>query len=485
MKLLKENTTIDKIRGRFSSLNPLPYFFNKSYSENESICLIDGDLELQELSLEINENNTLSIIIINGNLTVKGLIWNSEIDYGINLLVLGDLKAKNIATGGQLISVWGNLTVEEILCGSYNHGEMYVSKNISAKIIVADDYCFTVGGNFFGIKMGNHGFYHSSTKTWLEADYEDWDYIFDETVLDEYGFNFDKFIDKIKSGEVRTYIDHTKTKRIYNFKPLLIPFLTSNVIPANQHYTFTNYQQSISISKDYVYIETQDEKKFRYSIDNERVIIENIEDDLIVNIEKLPDFMTSKAYRILKLANDGLNIQETKLEIRMRALLILYDLAQNVFEKEQYERVKKRVELALKNPIQYCNEYHHDCIRRNENSYSSKLHISSLIDSLVSEGIAVSLVEKQSLEEAKNALIKLPKLLSGYNEGKFSQIKWGRKLFAFCNDILVMNEALPSNSLVIVRVFRNSPDEVVLFLVDRKPLIDIKLKQFFKMFEIN
>ena len=97
----------------------------------------------------------------------------------------------------------------------------------------------------------------------------------------------------------------------------------------------------------------------------------------------------------------------------------------------------------------------------------------------------MSLVEKQSLEEAKNALIKLPKLSLGYDETKLSQIKWGRKLFAFSNNILLMNEALSSNSLVIVRVFRNYPDEVVLFLVDRKPLIDIKLKQFFKMFEIN
>lgn len=57
------------------------------------------------------------------------------------------MSAKNIAVGGQEIYVSGNLMIEEILCGSYNHGETIVKGDLSAAVLVQDDeYSFKVDG---------------------------------------------------------------------------------------------------------------------------------------------------------------------------------------------------------------------------------------------------------------------------------------------------------------------------------------------------
>ncbi|WP_245237821.1 hypothetical protein [Paenibacillus etheri] len=58
------------------------------------------------------------------------------------------MNAKNIAVGGQEIYVSGNLMIEEILCGSYNHGETIVKGDLSAAVLVQDDeYSFKVDGH--------------------------------------------------------------------------------------------------------------------------------------------------------------------------------------------------------------------------------------------------------------------------------------------------------------------------------------------------
>ncbi|EPY13654.1 MULTISPECIES: hypothetical protein [Paenibacillus] len=46
-------------------------------------------------------------------------------------MVTGNLRAKNIAVGGQEIYVSGNLMIE--LCGSYNHGESIVQGDLTVK----------------------------------------------------------------------------------------------------------------------------------------------------------------------------------------------------------------------------------------------------------------------------------------------------------------------------------------------------------------
>lgn len=61
---------------------------------------------------------------------------------------MGNLSAKkNMAVGDQEIYIRGNLLIEEILCGSYNHGETIVEGNLTATALIQDDeYRFMTTG---------------------------------------------------------------------------------------------------------------------------------------------------------------------------------------------------------------------------------------------------------------------------------------------------------------------------------------------------
>lgn len=110
--------------------------------------LIEGDITFDSINLDspTQFDDTTWIHVFTGNLTVTGAIHNEDTDGAHGLIVLGNLRAKNIAIGGQETYVRGDLIVEELLCGSYNHGEMKVDGNVSAKLLISDDYRFWIKG---------------------------------------------------------------------------------------------------------------------------------------------------------------------------------------------------------------------------------------------------------------------------------------------------------------------------------------------------
>ncbi|MEK5280746.1 MULTISPECIES: hypothetical protein [Paenibacillus] len=125
--------------------------FYQDFSEEQLAAYYEGDLTLPSLNLDweqpFPQQKEVIIIFIEGNFTVDNL-YNKETDGAIGLLVTGNLSAKNIAVGGQEIYVSGNLMIEEILCGSYNHGETIVKGDLSAAVLVQDDeYSFKVDGH--------------------------------------------------------------------------------------------------------------------------------------------------------------------------------------------------------------------------------------------------------------------------------------------------------------------------------------------------
>jgi len=124
--------------------------FYQDFSDEQLAAYYEGDLTLPSLNLDWEEpfpqQKEVIIIFIDGNLTVDKL-YNKETDGAIGLVVTGNLSAKNIAVGGQEIYVSGNLMIEEIVCGSYNHGETIVKGDLSAAVLVQDDeYRFKVDG---------------------------------------------------------------------------------------------------------------------------------------------------------------------------------------------------------------------------------------------------------------------------------------------------------------------------------------------------
>lgn len=106
---------------------------------DDQFLFYDGTTVLDELDLDIEDY--MGIIVV-GDLHVKGSIINQNTDGACSLIVLGNLTAKNVCVGGQLIYIRGNITVEEMLMGIYNHGELYGTSSVRCPVVISDDYRF-------------------------------------------------------------------------------------------------------------------------------------------------------------------------------------------------------------------------------------------------------------------------------------------------------------------------------------------------------
>ncbi|MBL7817094.1 MAG: hypothetical protein JNL70_18875 [Saprospiraceae bacterium] len=479
---VKSNSKIDDIKKRFNHLEPIRHFFETYGVYGESVFLFEGDLHVSELSLEYFEDKNMpSTIIVIGSLNVDGAIWNREIDYGINLLIVGDLKAKNIAAAGQIISVWGNVIVENILCGSYNHGSMYVKGNIHAEIIIADDYEMGCFGNFKGVKVGDGNFKDLKTDNYLEPDYADWDMILEEDILDENGFSYDKYVECIRNN---IPISYSQPHKNYDFLSFLQPIITSYLIPKSHPYFLKLLSQKLEANQKSLILETDFDASFRYALQENKVNVEKIDDNTFVRLEFLPPYFTRKAFRLLKLANNSWFENESRIQNRLTAIPDFFNLWDRLLDFDQRKSIGKRIELALKNPAWYFEIYQKDCDKRGNPLFYSRLYVSAFVDAMVEMGVAISIDEKLRLEDAKNALIGLIKFNTIHDELALSHIKWGRKLFTFSHEVLSLNTAIPANAPFEIRLFRHYPNEIVFFLVDRKPFLDKAIKDLFRVFDL-
>lgn len=109
----------------------------------------DGTTVLEELDLD---DPDYFAVVVAGDLVVKGNILNENTDGACSLIVLGNLKARNIIVGGQLVYVTGYVAVAELLMGIYNHGEFTSQSYVWAPVVIADDYRFQFE-DFAGVKV--------------------------------------------------------------------------------------------------------------------------------------------------------------------------------------------------------------------------------------------------------------------------------------------------------------------------------------------
>lgn len=117
---------------------------NSFYAQelNMPFLLCEGDWILEKpLDLDSEDFQDFAAIIVTGDMRATQ-IYNSETDGSCGLIVLGDLTAQNIVVGGQEIYVAGNLKVEELYWGDYNHGELNVQGEINIKVFLATDYSY-------------------------------------------------------------------------------------------------------------------------------------------------------------------------------------------------------------------------------------------------------------------------------------------------------------------------------------------------------
>lgn len=116
--------------------------------DDEPVLVFGSDTTLESLNLDFSSEETefIFLILVEGNLTVKTFIYNEETDGASGLIVLGDLRASTMLVGGQEVYVTGNLVVEELFWGDYNHGSLRVLGDASLAVFAAVDYDVKVDG---------------------------------------------------------------------------------------------------------------------------------------------------------------------------------------------------------------------------------------------------------------------------------------------------------------------------------------------------
>lgn len=133
-----------------SHLIPQESYYQHENYKDEWVLYHEGDLTLDK---PINLDNTYAyffpekkeeeifvfFVLVTGNLKA-GNIFNDETDSCTGLVILGDLTANNIVVGGQGIFVTGNLLVDQLFWGDYNHGDLQVVGAIKAKVFINTDY---------------------------------------------------------------------------------------------------------------------------------------------------------------------------------------------------------------------------------------------------------------------------------------------------------------------------------------------------------
>ena len=214
---------------RYGTPYPHSYAQELRQAPTQVIAVCEGDLVVDCLNLDwtagdFGLDEEVFGYLVAGNLTVTGHITCEETDGGRSLAVLGDLHAGNIAVGGQLLYVRGSVVVNGIYCGSYNHGESIIDGDVSAQLLISDDYRFwikgrllaataTTGCDRFGLLEGrdiDEGYDCDADGAdlgyggarWLDGDLPVELALDDECIVDDdYPFVFEVLVEKIRSGE--------------------------------------------------------------------------------------------------------------------------------------------------------------------------------------------------------------------------------------------------------------------------------------------
>ncbi len=121
-----------------------------------SFQLFDGDLCLDELSVS-------EAMIINGDLTVKGGLCDTQDSDFTLLVVLGKLKAAHLMTFSSM-SILGDVDIEGIAYGNSSHDfGTYAGGNIRAQVIVEDGHLFSAKNGIFDVSLMVGQKYEDST----------------------------------------------------------------------------------------------------------------------------------------------------------------------------------------------------------------------------------------------------------------------------------------------------------------------------------
>ncbi len=106
------------------------------YMVFEHNCEFSEDIIMDDLCAL----NGVEGMIFKKNLILNGSIFQDEIDFGPDLLVMGNLTVTSINKGGSNFLVKGDLNAKQTIYGYYNHGKLTVEGKTKAEVVFAEDH---------------------------------------------------------------------------------------------------------------------------------------------------------------------------------------------------------------------------------------------------------------------------------------------------------------------------------------------------------
>lgn len=178
----------------------LDQYIQGSYGDDYQHLLYEGDVVFTDDLLDLSvlcaiEGQNIAGIIVHGNMTVKGVLYQPDMDYGQSLLVTGDLTVKSINKGGGEFYIKGNVTASQTIYGYYNHGQLTIDGNTDATVIFSEDHFMKFGGEVQGIVI-NTGAVEGVT-----ADYTDTSALHEDLVGNDH---------YTKQSEINAFINEGK-----------------------------------------------------------------------------------------------------------------------------------------------------------------------------------------------------------------------------------------------------------------------------------
>jgi hypothetical protein len=169
--------------------------------------VVEGDLILTKTGLVYTHemvpafaDSTLGALFILGSLIApKATLAEPDIDWSPMLKVRGNLTAKNLCLGGSASEIDGDVTIEDVLMGYYNHGQMRIHGKTRAYLILISDYRLMFDGPVERKYVVSGG----AARTNIDIDYDRdrADLILVPEVMDETNFIHDGVIlDRLKRG---------------------------------------------------------------------------------------------------------------------------------------------------------------------------------------------------------------------------------------------------------------------------------------------
>jgi hypothetical protein len=124
------------------------YDYRGSLPAGGTVRVHQGDLSLDgDLRLDWNAEwgSGERGMVVTGNLTVSGSVLNTEGDFGPFLVVLGNLRTRNLVAGGSKIHVAGDAHLDDVLVAFYNHGRLHIAGTLSARLVFNDEHATHLG----------------------------------------------------------------------------------------------------------------------------------------------------------------------------------------------------------------------------------------------------------------------------------------------------------------------------------------------------